>query len=85
MLAKILAYNKSALCLSASFAFNFVSLYTSSDVWLQHLLKLEIRQQEPVSYIDVLRGPLHSHSFFNSQLVTLFLLTAVYALSFKYE
>ena len=34
MLAEILAYNKSALCRNASFAFSFVSFYTSSDVLL---------------------------------------------------
>ena len=70
MLAEILAYNKSApayniksaLCRSVSHAFRFVSFYTSIDVWLQHLLKLEIRQQEPVSFISALRGPLASHA-----------------------
>ena len=37
---EILAYNKSALCRSASLAFSFVLFYTSSD---------ENRQEEPVS------------------------------------
>ena len=49
LLGEILAYNKSALCRSASPTFRFVLL--------------EIRQKEPVSYIYVLRGPLHSKSF----------------------
>ena len=64
MLAEILAYNKSAFCRSVSAAFSFVLFYTVSNVWLQHLfIKLEIRQEEPVSYIYALRGPLHSNSF----------------------
>ena len=33
----ILAYNKSALCCSASSEFSFVLFYILSDVWLQHL------------------------------------------------
>ena len=64
VLAKILAYNKSAFCRSVTAAFSFVLFYTVSNVWLQHLfIKLEIRQEEPVSYIYALRGPLHSNSF----------------------
>ena len=60
MLAELLAYNKSALCLSASPAFSFVSFYTLSDVWLQHLSDLA-RETSQLNY--VLLGPLLSNSF----------------------
>ena len=59
--SEILAYNKSALRRSASPAFIFVSFYTSSDAWLQHLFTC--KQKEPVSFIFPLRGPLLSNSF----------------------
>ena len=69
LLAEILAYNKSALCRSATpeFQFCFIShfkwrLATASLWW-------EIWQEELVSYIYALHGPLLSNSF-NNLLVT---------------
>ena len=50
---------------SASLAFSFVSFYTPSVVWLQHLFNMRDPAKKPVSFIYALRGPLHSINFFS--------------------
>ena len=50
---------------SASLAFSFVSFYTPSDVWLQHLFNIRDPAKKPVSFIYALCGPLHSIIFFS--------------------
>ena len=55
-LAEILAYNKSALCRSASPAFSFVLFQTLSDLWLQHLFNLRSSKRNHSVYIYELRG-----------------------------
>ena len=65
LLAEILAYNKSALCRSASPEFSFVLFYSTLKVTSGYSISfLKIEQEEPVSHIYALRGPLHSNNFF---------------------
>ena len=66
---EILAQNKSALCRFASLAFSFILFQISSDVWLQHLFNQRTGKRKQSVYIYLLRGPLHSNSFFYFKIV----------------